>query len=735
MTTTFRDAVEHTEERRSDFFKLIFGNAQGFVCIAFKPHTERTMEEEYFHYPSELAQMCKRIDQKAGTLTHLYFCPNLLHTRKRNKSNVSLCTVIWSDLDTCNPQLMQVPPSIVVQTSNKRWQALWRLESPIAPIEAEAISRRIAYYHADQGADKSGWDLGQLLRVPYTPNYKYGDINTAPLVVVDGVTSGLYRPSDFNIYPEVEALRFAADPIPVDLPKEDPVDILQRYRQTLNPQAFDLYTSTPTQNQDWSARMWKLQKLCVEAGMSPDEIFVICKAAKCNKYIRDGRPNEQLWTEVLRACIKNVEVHNLAPTATSSIPEFLTRDEMSLVQEQETFVERYIRWASELTDAPKQYHQAGAFIILSSLLCGNCHLPTSFGTINPNLWFMLLADTTITRKTTAMNIAMKLLYSVDEEAMIATDGSVEGILAGLIDRTRRPSVLLRDEFSGLLEAMARKDYLAGMMESLTKLYDGEDVKRLLRKETIHIKSPRFILFAGGPKTKTQSILTEEHISSGFIPRFIVITADADPSLIKDVGPPRPVDYESRELIMNELHDLCGHYTRPRPAIMANGEALGTIRPEFEANLTPEAWRRYNHFERSLTKTALDSELFHLTPVYDRLAKSTLKAAILIAASRQRGEGITVELSDLLHAMYYCRFWYIYVSEIVNGIGKTTDEKLIDQIMNVIHRSKEAGVSRAELMRLFRLDARRADLIFTTMIQRRLVYPIMYQGRARYVEVT
>src|SRR6185503_10450498 len=119
---------------------------------------------------------------KAKTLTHVYFCPQLLKTRQRVKGNVKNCTVIWADLDTCNPQYLQVAASIVVQSSVGRWQALWRLDAPMEPLAAESICRKIAYFHAPNGADKSGWDLTQLLRVPYTPNYKYGDLNTAPIV-------------------------------------------------------------------------------------------------------------------------------------------------------------------------------------------------------------------------------------------------------------------------------------------------------------------------------------------------------------------------------------------------------------------------------------------------------------------------------------------------------------------------------------------------------------------------
>jgi hypothetical protein len=732
--TTFQDAVGTTGGTRKDFFRLIFGESQGIVCTAYKNPLDTDMSEEYWEYPSQLDQMCDAITERAKTLTHVYFCPQLLKARRRVKGNVEDCTALWADLDTCNPQLLQVPPSIVVQSSQGRWQAYWRLQFPLPPLEAESICRKIAYFHASQGADKSGWDLTQLMRVPYTPNYKYGDLGTAPLVVVVQTNKGMFRSSDFDSYPEYRALVQASAPMPeeVDLPDEPPLDILQRYRPTLNPKAFGLYSQVPSKDEDWSSIQWSLEKLCIEAGMSVEETFIVVKHSGCNKYLRDKRSDQELWREVQKSYIKDVEEHNLVPTPTAVIPEILTEDEIRLVQSRETFVERYIKWAIDITDAAPQYHQAGAFIILSAVISGAVKLPTSFGTVLPNMWFMILADTTLTRKSTAMDIAVDLLHSVNPDAIMATDGSAEGILSALKERGKQPSIYLKDEFTGLIEAMFRRDYMAGMAEHFTKLYDGKPIKRLLRKEEIKIEDPIFIIFGAGIKTKTQMLLTDEHINSGFVPRFVFITAEPDASRVRPVGPPRPVDTEARAVIRSELFDIYDFYNRKRLIIFGDGSE-GYIKPEFEASLTREAWERYNKFETTLTKAAIDTGLGHLTAVNDRLAKSTLKAAILIAAAQRKdNSGVVVELADLLHAMYYAKFWHAYGSEIVNGIGKSHDERLIDQIMIFIARSGQLGVSRSEIMRKFALDAKKAELIFSTIMQRRLVVVTQYKGQPRYI---
>src|SRR6185503_18286841 len=176
----------------------------------------------------------------------------------------------------------------------------------------------------------------------------------------------------------------------------------------------------------------------------------------------------------------------------------------------DSFVERYIEWAKSLGDAAPQYHQAGAFTALSALLAGSVQLPTSFGVMKPNLWFMILADTTLTRKSTAMDIAMDLVMEIDDDVIMATDGSIEGLLTSLSTRPGKPSVFLRDEFSGLLEMITKRDYYAGIPELLTKMYDGKMQKRILRKESIEVRDPVLLVFAGGIKDKITGLLSFEH---------------------------------------------------------------------------------------------------------------------------------------------------------------------------------------------------------------------------------
>jgi hypothetical protein len=703
------------------FFKLAFGQeATGFICIAILGRTgnQRKLTEYYFQYPNELPAIVATVE-RLRLEGDVYFCPQLLERRKRNKDSVKYCTSAWADLDACEPEQLIVEPTIIVESSPGRYQALWRFAEPQAPYDAEDVSMRIAYRHADEGADKSGYDLSQLLRIPGTPNYKYPG---EPIVPLAEVNRAMYTLDDFEVYPEVRHSEHLKLPMPdkENLPTGDALDILQSYRHSLNPLAFQLYSVRP--EEEWSSNLWKLEMLCFEAGMAREEVFYVASHSACNKYRRDGKDPAHLWSEVCRAFVKHHENINAVVFPGTPMRALLSDEERKVLEDQKGFVERYIEWASGLGDAAPQYHQAGAFTILSALLSGRVVLPTSFGTIKPNLWFMILGDTTLTRKSTAMELAIDLVMEVDPDCVMATDGSVEGLMQQLEARPRRPSIFLRDEFSGLLEMMVKRDYYAGMAEVLTKLYDGKMQKRVLRKETVTVRDPVLIILAGGIRTRVTGLLTHEHVSSGFIPRFVFVTAESDTDRLQPLGPPTTRVQGNRLELIEEMEDLYEHYSgapagRPKDAL-------------WEAQLSPEAWQRYNQLERTLVESGLDSEQPDLmTPLYDRLAKSTLKAAVLVAAARQRTGTVLVEPADIIHAIKYAERWREYAIEIVNGIGKSVWERDLDRIARAI--AKRPGVSRSQLMQSYHLNAKQADLVFETLIQRNRITATRNGGRQIY----
>lgn len=718
------------DDVRRGFFRSVLGRASGWFCITTLTRGAAKRMTEYWYYiPDQVDQMLNEFNNNIVHGEHdIYFCPHTFKSKSRTADNVFCCPTVWADLDECRPDVINPLPTLSWETSPGRFQALWALDDlTLDPIDVEDISKRLAYHYADQGADRSGWDLSQLLRVPTTKNYKYIDTDSGPVdVVLLGSSVSWYRTDEFAHLPPVAGVSHSSLPYPENIPTGTGREIMDSFRAKLPVAAFEAHDNVPTG--DWSKTLYKLEMYCLEAGMTLEQTLKVALDSKCNKFARDGLGSEYVWTDVCRASAqhdKHIHQHDVVSPIEDKL---LTGEEYERVAGIRTFVEEYIDWASGLGDAATQYHQGGAFIILSSLLAGNVSLPTAFGRIIPNLWFMILADTTLTRKSTAMDIATDLLIEVDSDIVMATDGSIEGLMQGLSTRPGRPSMFLRDEFSGLLEQITKKDYYAGMAEVLTKLYDGKLQKRMLRKETIEVRDPVLIVFAGGIRTRVQQLLKFDHISSGFIPRFLFLTAESDASRVRPLGPPTDLDTSGREALIDQMTELYNFYHAATITVLANGVQIPGQK-RVDATLTQEAWDRYNIFERQMLDAGLKTERPELmTPLFDRLAKSTLKATILLAAARKLSDTIEIGLDDVLLAIKYAGEWRDYAIDVVNGVGKSVAENQLETVMDNIKRTP--GISRSRLMRNYHLTAREADAIFSTLEQRGLV-SINKQGRGSF----
>jgi len=315
-----------------------------------------------------------------------------------------------------------------------------------------------------------------------------------------------------------------------------------------------------------------------------------------------------------------------------------------------------------------------------------------------------------------MNIAIDMLEEMDEGIIVATDGSMEGLAAALTTRPGKVSFFPRDEFTGLMEQIAKKDYMAGMPEFFTHLYDGRTQIRRLRKEEFKIKNPRLIIYAGGIKSRMQALVTHEHVFSGFLPRFVFITAKTDPSKIKPLGPPTDQDWGARDVIKNELVDIRNHYTSTIPLVV-DDRVVGVQDKVYSATLTRDAWGRFNQIDQTLTTIAADSGDFRdlLLPTYARLSFSILKAAILIAASRTRDDNLVIEEQDIVHAGYYGEAWRRYAQEMVTNVGKSDLERKINLIANAIHRA--GHIQRSILMQRYHLTSGETNQIIRTLTER------------------
>jgi hypothetical protein len=724
------------QSKLTRFFEYLFSHDQGFISIATtRPPARRdTFNERFFAWPDEKDAMVDYIEKVTPT-HNVYFGVNILSAQRRKKENTIPQNLVWADLDTCRPDTMDIPPQCVIESSPEHYQAIWKLDRKVDPLIAENYSKRIAYAYSTNGADKSGHDLTQLLRVPGTYNFKYQMQDTPVVQLLASVDStistdifdGLAQPEGYVDVPDLDV------PVLSSLPSVEM--IIYRYQDAMNQagvgSSFARYYSEEPSD-DWSGQLWRMLLICFEIGMTAEEAFVVAKHSKSNKYERDGRPDSHLWREVLKAELERKSVEALLQDHRYlSMPALLSAsEEMKL---KGTIIDDYKSWATSVTDSVPDFHELTCAMVMSALMSTTLRLQTSRPrAIIPNIWGLIIGESTVTRKSTAMDMGVDFIMDIQRDLMVASDATVEGLISALALRPKMVSIFYRDEVSGLFEAMAKRDYLSGMQETLTKMYDVPlYMTRTLRKETFTLSEPIFIFFGGGVPDKMYSLIDEQYFASGFMPRFLIMRGYGDVAKIKPTGKPTQLDVTRRAELLSTFQAYYDTYTdvTVTQEIPTTGEKMLTT-PDIMVEFTDAMWDRVATIEMQLITAAHESpEATRALPMFSRMFVSLLKLCMLFAASRQQPKDFKVKanMNDLLVAAHYIQKWGTHAVDLIRNSGVTGDES---QLMSVYRTIEQfPGVLRGDVMRRHRLNARNMQVIEETLAQRMMV-KVQVAGRAR-----
>lgn len=124
------------------------------------------------------------IELPDATLGDVYFCPNLFSRPRRRKDLVLPSCWLYADLDEVAPPTQRgggydddenslvLVPTIAWESSPGRFQALWHIDKYLPSESHSRVNQKLTY---SLGADKGGWDITQVLRVPGTINHKYAE--------------------------------------------------------------------------------------------------------------------------------------------------------------------------------------------------------------------------------------------------------------------------------------------------------------------------------------------------------------------------------------------------------------------------------------------------------------------------------------------------------------------------------------------------------------------------------
>lgn len=529
---------------QEDFFDLVYADVEGHVYISF-----RGVESgQWFQWPKHRDRLLRVVEEHSAQ--DVYFSVSTYAKPLRRKEHAEMASVVYVDADTWDLENARVEPSIVLRTSPDHYQAFWLLSEPISALDASTLAHKISVAHRDDGCDKSSWIMTKVMRVPGSTHTK-DETNPHPVEVIkfEGV---LYTQADLIAeYGDVPVNVYTTDsrPLPDNLPSR--IEL----QQQMGDIRLSMYLDEPEPGTDMSAYMWAMELMLFEWGHTAEEVYVLMSDPSHNKYhpsrvgevtasgaVRPQRSNPEgdLWTEVQRA--EQEARGDFPEEILEQEPEevevehrrtFLSEDEERIVSETTTFLDGYVAWAGQRTDAPHIYHRNLGLTLLSCVYGNKARLNFQHGKEPLNLWLILLGDTTVSRKTTSVRL-MEEVLEIYEDYMgtrvdIGADFSPEALTKKLGERDGLVSMINRDEVQGFFKAVLGKKYMSDALDVLTNLYGGK-VKQVLRtnKDTAQERRANtvFNLLLYGIADQTARELNEENFHSGFLQRFTwVISPD------------------------------------------------------------------------------------------------------------------------------------------------------------------------------------------------------------------
>jgi len=280
------------ELEAEDFLEIVYGERPGWVGLPAK--VGKYWVEFSTEWPGD-GVITRRIDTCLRDREDLYYSVAQFQKKGRRIEDVQGSSWLWADLDEVHPTdaaKLGYLPTVAIQSSPGRYQALWRLQKELPPKSLEKLNRALSYA---LDADRGGWDLTQVLRLPGTRNFKYAD---APMVELMW-----YKPElVYDPHSMWAKLKAALPPdefkaaVSVVIPKKG---ISGRAKVLLRAKSEDVVAG------ERSSRLWELECLLAEAGLGVDEIYELVWNTAWNKWraVHSGR--SRLEREIRKA-IKHV---------------------------------------------------------------------------------------------------------------------------------------------------------------------------------------------------------------------------------------------------------------------------------------------------------------------------------------------------------------------------------------------------------------------------------------------
>ena len=169
-----------------EFIKFLAKDSKGYLGAAYRKDAKWL--NKFYKTPTEIDKLIQDATEADSKGWDCYIVPAILKEKSRRKYSFKESNVAWVDYDGDEPVIFEPTPSVVVETSPNHYHAYWAFSEPATASQVELTNQALYLNH---GADNSGWDCTQLLRLPGTLSKKRG----VPVEIVarnENVEYGIY---------------------------------------------------------------------------------------------------------------------------------------------------------------------------------------------------------------------------------------------------------------------------------------------------------------------------------------------------------------------------------------------------------------------------------------------------------------------------------------------------------------------------------------------------------------
>jgi len=668
---------------------------RGWVSLPIRNEKTQEWEDRWLEWPQDRKEIRTWITE-ANKHHSVYWSPLLYATPSRRTARDCASRWAWADLDEVDPRNLNPKPTVLWETSPGRYQGLYLLDCFVEGKELERINRRIALATK---ADRSGWDAGQVLRVPGSRNHKYNGSPKGKVLFVKGPT---YSSKDFDhieLPPEAEVS---------DLEAGNFEATLDEWRDVLPSKAVALLETDPesVERGTRSDNLWQLIRLLVETGLNAGVVFTLVKGSPWNKFRGRRDEDERLQKEIVKA-ISVTEFPYIEPPPMEEEPVNEAPQptgDFTLDLPKHNWLRQYIE-ASQMyvPQVPYAYHMACGLALLSTIVSRNVTIANVDAKLHPVLWVLLVAPSN-SGKSRSYDFMMDVFEATGlyREIIPINSFSPEGLIEAVSESPRKAAWLIPDEAGGLFKSMRHRDYLAGTRELLNQMADGRIISRKTKKSEILLQNYSLSFYGTTQPEGFVSSIGQDDMSTGFLRRFLVIYRNEYmDGEWKYIPPGRD---EAVRRLANGLLDLLKLVTQGHPAVdvLHSGKRIAVAQPErTDITLSYGAFRRFVDMDKKHRHLARSSPM--LAPFISGASNHALKVATLLTLASYPElwmGGATISKATMDQAAQLIEEEVQRSGFLLNLIGSNEMERNIASVVEYLQRKAGRKATRTEIQRRF-----------------------------------